>query len=345
MTAIRVSVINPTKKARKAKRKQSPKQRAAAMRNLKKARAAKRKKSAPKSAPKARKKRRKSRKAKAKPKVARKKRRKSRKSNVVAKPKRRKSRKSKKRKAPKRKKARRAKMPRGKRVRPVMYKSKKRLVHSPRSRYAAKHYRFNPSLRGVSGLARRHTVRMATMHDIGVHPITVLAGAAGGFVASGYVSGKFGLYAEGKLGKGLLADAVSLAGNYVGTEVPAMAVHWVLPKVGLGKHSPQICGGMRLGGYVAMSLNAVGIVARLAGVNLPYRELIPGMAESKDYILSGIGDMDLALMGLGGFVDTNDYAALDNESTSLDNEINALSAYIDPNNEWAGLSSDSGQGP
>jgi hypothetical protein len=342
---MRVSVINPTKKARKSKRKQSPKQKAASMRNLKKARSAKRKKAAPKSAPKA-KKRRKSRKAKAKPKVGKKKRRKSRKAKVVA-PKRRKSRKSKKRKAPKRKKARRAKMPRGKRVRPVMYKSKKRLVHSPRSRYAAKHYRFNPSLRGVSGLARRHTVKMANLRDVGAHPITVLVGAAGGFVTSGYVSGKFGLYAEGRLGKGLLADAVSLAGNYVGTEVPAMAVHWVLPKVGLGKHSPQICGGMRLGGYVAMGLNAVGIVARMVGVNLPYRELVPGLAESKDYILSGIGDMDLALMGLGqgGFVDTNDYAALDNESNSLDNEINALSAYIDPNNEWAGLSSDSGQGP
>ena len=319
----------------------SPKQRAAAMKNLAKARRAKKAKRSPKSAPKARKKRRKSRKAKAKV-GPKKKRRKSRKAKVAKPKKRRKSRKSKKRKAPKRKKARRAKMPRGRRVRPVMYKSKKRLVHSPKSRYSKRGYRFNPSLRGVSGLARRHTVKMANLRDVGHHPITVLAGAAGGFVTSGYVSGKFGLYAEGKLGKGLLADAVSLAGNYVGTEVPAMAVHWVLPKVGLGKHSPQICGGMRLGGYIAMGLNAVGIVARLAGVNLPYRELVPGLAESKDFILSGIGDMDLALMGLGGFVDTNDYAALDNESSSLDNEINALSAYIDPNNEWAGLSNEAG---
>jgi len=342
---MRVSVINPTKKARKAKRKQSPKQRAAAMRNLKKARAAKRKKSAPKSAPKARK-RRKSRKAKAKPKVGKKKRRKSRKAKVVAPKKRRKSRKSKRTKAPKRKKARRARMPRGKRVRPVMYKSKKRLVHSPRSRYSKRGYRFNPSLRGVSTVARRHTVKMANLRDVGQHPVTVLAGAAGGFMASGYVSGKFGLYAEGKLGQGLLADAVSLAGNYVGTEVPAMAVHWVLPKLGLGKHSPQICGGMRLGGYVAMGLNAVGIGARLVGINIPYRELVPGLAEAKDFVLSGIGDMDLALMGLGSnFVDTNDYAALGSEEASLDNEINALSAYIDPNNEWAGLSNDNGHMP
>jgi len=354
VTHIRVSVINPTKKARKAKRKQSPKQKAASMRNLAKARRSKKAKSAGRSRPKKAKRKAKRKKAKKAKRTAKqraaskrniKKARRARKPKVGGK------RRSKKARKSKRKRAKRVSMPKGKRVRPAMYRSsrkgRKSLKHSPKSRYAKKGYRFNPSLRGVQSSLARRSGKMANFGDIKRHPVTVLGGAVGGFLLSGYTAGQFRMVGKQMLGDNLGADVVSLVGNVVGTEVPAMAVHWVLPKMKLGKHVAPICGGMRLGGYVAMGLNAIiSIGLRAVGVALPFRELYPGLAEPRDFILAGIGNIDLALKGLGnGFIQSSDYASLDNESMSLDDEINALSAYIDPNNQWAGLSNDSGQGP
>jgi hypothetical protein len=92
----------------------------------------------------------------------------------------------------------------------------------------------------------------------------------------------------------------------------------------------KVARGMRIGGYLAMILNAGGMVLRAVGMNIPLRKLSE-YSPATDVILSGIGDMDLAVKGLAGlgqnFVSTMDYAALSDED-ALDAEIAALSAYI-----------------
>lgn len=354
---MRVSIVNPKKKGKKGKKGQTRKQRAASLRNLKKARKARKAKkggkkaSTRKSRPKKKAKRGKKRKAKTKKKSR--KGRKSRKKKKSSKRKGKKSRKGKKRKSrkgKKRKSRKGKKSKRGKKVRPVMYrgrskKGKKVLRHSPKSRYARKGYRFNPIGKYVPG-ARKHMVstRGAKLD------LPHVVGGAGGFVTSGLGGGMARVMAQKYTNNDIVVSGVSLLGNYVGTEVPAMVVHWGLGKAKIAPGTKDgVCRGMRIGGYVAMGLNAATMVLKALKVNLPFRAL-SDMSDYKDLMLSGVGDVDLALAGLGDiiqgndFVATEEYAGLGEDEGFLDAEIAALSAYMgeDMDEFGASVSDDTG---
>jgi len=358
---MRVSIVNPKKKGKKGKKRRTAKQTAASKRNIKKAQKAKaakksgRKASTRKSSKRAKKgsKKRKKRKNPAKKKTKKKasKPRKKAKRKAPAKKKKSGKKGKKKRtakqtaaskrnikkaqKSRKGKKSKKARKPRGKKVRPVMHKGKtkkgkKVLRHSPKSRYARAGYRFNP-IGKLSPGARKHMVTTKGAELNWPH----LVGGAGGFVASGMGGGMGRVLAQTYIDNTLVVGGVSLVGNYLGTEVPAMVVHWGLEKTKVAPATRDgVCRGMRIGGYIAMGLNAATIVLKALNVGLPFRAL-SGMSDAKDLWLSGVGDVDLALAGLGDlirgndFVATEDYAGLDDEGGLLDAEIAALSAYMD----------------
>lgn len=344
---MRVSIVNPRKKARKAKggkkkRRFTKKARQAAMRNLKKARSARKKGKKGSHARKSRKgKKKKSKKAK----------RKSRKGKKKGKRKSRKSRKSRKTKR-KSKKSRRAKgMPRGKRVRPAMYRSRssKRIRHSPKSRYARKGYRFNPSLKQY--LPASVKAHMPPMQGA-KWDLPHIGGGVVGFFASGYTGGYMRQMSAKYSSNSLVQDGASLVGNVVGTEVPAIVVHWALGKAKKQGIATSVARGMRVGGYVALGLNALSIVAKAIGMQLPFRALSEG-SPATDLWLSGMGDWDLALSGLGeggSFVETADYAGLGDDEGLLSAEIAALSNYLGEDMDefgmrFAGVSNDYGMSP
>lgn len=313
--------MNPAKKKGK-KAKRSAKQIAAAKRNIKKAQKALRAKRAGKKASTPKKKAKKKRAKKAK--KAKKKGKK--KGKKASKKKAKKGHKKKKAKA-KKKKAKKAH--RGKKHRPVMYegrtkKGKKVLKHSKKSKLARKGFRFNP----VAGVrpVRKYMVPMKGARIDVPHVV----GGIGGFLVAGYAGGTLGNWAKQQWGNDMIASGASLVGNYLGAEIPAVAVNWVLHKAKAAKVAENVARGMRIGGYLALILNAGGMVLRAIGINIPYRELST-YSPKIDVVLSGIGDMDLAVRGLAGlgqnFVSTMDYAALSDEA-ALDAEIAALSAYI-----------------
>lgn len=349
---MRVSIVNPRKKARKAKatkkKRFSKKARAAAMRNLKKARAARKKGRKGSHARKSRKKKKgkKSRKAK---RMARKSRRKGRKGKKRKSRKARKSRR-KSRKGKKRKHRKAKGMPRGRRVRPAMYVSRKskRIRHSPKSRYARKGYRFNPSLKAiVPRQVQPHIIAMKGAKLDMPH----VAGGVVGFVSSGYAGGYFRTMGARYSSNEVIQGGVSVLGNVVGTEVPAIVAHWVLGKAKKPGLATSVARGMRVGGYVALGLNVLSMGLKMVGVKLPFRALSEDSPAS-DLWLSGVGDWDLALSGLGDLIQGNEfdatesYASLGADEGLLDAEIAALSAYLGEDlDEFAGVTNDSGISP
>lgn len=349
---MRVSIVNP-KKSKKGKKSKPWEKGLRAARKARKGKAKGGKASTRKSRPKKARggKRRKSKKPKKrKAKKAKKRKsskRKGRKARKSRKGKSRKSRKGRKGKARKGRKGKKSK--RGKKVRPVMYqgrskKGKKVLRHSPKSRYARKGYRFNPLGQYVPG-ARKHMVSTKGARLDLPH----IVGAAGGFAASGIGGGMARVLAQKYTSNDLVVSGASLVGNYAGTEIPAMVVHWTLGKAKVSsKVTEGVCRGMRIGGYVAFGLNAATIVLKALNVNLPFRAL-SDMSDTKDLLLSGVGDVDLALAGLGDLVQGNDfvasdeYAGLGQEEGTLDAEIAALSAYVGESmDEFGGVTDGSG---
>lgn len=359
---MRVSIVNPKKKGKKGKKGKPWEKGLRAARKARKAKAkggkkASTRKSRPKKKKAKRGKKRSKKTKKSKPK--RKKARKARKSSKRKGGKKRKSKKGRKskpwakglraaRKALKGK--RRKKSKRGRKVRPVMYRGRSKkgkmvLRHSPKSRYARKGYRFNPIGKYVPG-ARKH---MVSMKDPKLNLPTAIGGV-GGFVTSGLGGGMARVQAQKYTSNELIVGGVSLLGNYVGTEVPAMVVHMALGKAKVSpKTKDGVCKGMRIGGYVAMALNGATIALKALNVNLPFRAL----GETSGYgdlILSGVGDVDLALAGLGDivqgndFVATDEYAGLGEDEGLLDAEIAALSAYMGEDMDEFGdtVSDDSG---
>lgn len=364
---MRVSIVNPTTKKKAKKAKKSPAKskgkpwekglraarkarKAKAGSKAKKAKAApkkKRRKAAKKAKATAPKKRRKSKAKKARttaPKKRRKAAKKSRKTTKRKPAKRKKAKVSRKgkRKASKKSKKKSRKVIHkslGKRTRPVMYQKGKKVSHSPASKFARKGFRFNPSM-------KKHVVKIGNMRmlrkDIGDAPVTHIVGMVGGFLASGYVGGYVGKLAQDQFKNDLLGDAGSIVGNLIGTEVPAMAVHYILPKVGLNKYAVPVARGMRVGGYVALGLNVFTLALKAFNVPVPYR-ILGAKPSTKEFVLSGLGDVDLITAGISGlgantFANTAQYAALDNESAGLVDEISALSAYVGDQDEF-GLSS------
>jgi len=344
---IRVSIINPKAKKRKAKKRKahrSPKQKAASKRNIKKARAARRGSHA-KKGKKARKGKRKTKKArKAKKRKSKKKARKSRKGQT------RKQRAASLRNLKKaraarkggkgKRKGRKSKARRGKKVRPTMYKGrtrkgKKVLRHSPRSRYARRGYRFNPAdaVKGVMPVGVRKY--MPDMRGARVD-IPHVVGGVMGFITSGYGGGMMRVVVQNYSTNEYIGHGASLLGNIVGTEIPTIVVDYAMKRVkGLSANADKVARGMRIGGYVAMGINGVIIALKVLKVgNLPFR--IPSqMSPTKELILNGLGDIDLVGAGLGnmvqglgnGFVSSQDYAGL-SDAGLLDTEISALSAYV-----------------
>jgi hypothetical protein len=106
---------------------------------------------------------------------------------------------------------------------------------------------------------------------------------------------------------------------------------------------------MRIGGYFAMGLNAATIVLKALNVGLPFRAL-SDMSDYKDLMLSGVGDVDLALACLGDIIQGNDfvasdeYAGLGGDESLLDAEIAALSAYMGEDFDEFGKSVSDGSG-
>jgi len=340
---MRVSIINPAKKRKGKKRKshkgQSRKQRAASLRNLKKARSARKHKGS--HAPKKRK-GKKSRKGKRKTKKARKGKRKSKKARKSkGKPwmkglrKAWKARRSKKGRKHKTRKSRR-----GKKVRPVMYrgktrKGKKVLRHSPRSRYARRGYRFNPA-DAVKGIAPKGVRKY--MPDFRGAKLDVPHGVGGviGFITSGYGGGMMRVVVGRYSTNEYIGHGASLLGNILGTEIPTIVVNYAMQKTkGISKHAEKVARGIRIGGYVALVINAGTIVLKVLKVgNIPFRiptELTP----TKELVLNGLGDIDLVSAGISQslgafgqeFVSSSDYAGMGDEGL-LDSEIAALSAYV-----------------
>jgi hypothetical protein len=227
----------------------------------------------------------------------------------------------------------------GKRTRPVMYTKGKKVTHSPASKFARKGFRFNPGM--------NHVVKIGTFNslkqDIRGHPIPHIVGMAGGFVTSGYIGGQFGKFMQNQSKNEVVGQVGSVVGNFIGTEIPAMTVHWVLPKVGVSKGTTEnVCRGMRVGGYVAMGLNIFTLVLKVLKVPVPFRALGDD-ATMKEFVLSGLGDVDLLASGVSGAMDDpEDYAELDEESLGLVDEIDALSAYVGDEDDFNGIESPSG---
>lgn len=345
---MRVSIINPKKKGKKHKGKRkahrSAKQKAAAKRNLKKARAARRKGSharkgkARKGKKKKRKKARKGKKRKSK--KARKSRKgQTRKQRAASLRNLRKARAARRGGKGKRK-GRKAKSRRGKKVRPVMYrgktrKGKKVLRHSPRSRYARRGYRFNPA-DAVKGIAPRRMQKYMPSFRGATLDVPHGVGGVIGFVTSGYGGGMMRVVVQRYSTNEYIGHGASLVGNILGTEIPTVVVNYTMHKVkGLSKHAEKVARGIRIGGYVAMGINAITIGLKVLNIgNLPFR--IPSeLTPAKELVLTGLGDIDLVGAGLGNivqglgnpFVSSQDYAGL-GDNGLLDTEIAALSAYV-----------------
>jgi hypothetical protein len=178
-----------------------------------------------------------------------------------------------------------------------------------------------------------------------------VAGGVLGFVASGYTGGYFRTVGARYSSNEVVQGGVSVIGNVVGTEVPAIVAHWVLGKAKKQGLATSVARGMRVGGYVALGLNVLSIGLKAVGVKLPFRALSEGSPAS-DLWLSGVGDWDLTLSGLGdliqgdGFVDSESYASLGADEGLLDAEIAALSAYLGEDlDEFGGVRDDSGLSP
>jgi hypothetical protein len=348
---VRVSIVNPAKKktAKKATKKTS-KPWEKGLRAARKARKAVKKASTP--APKKKrkastKKAKKATKAAAKPK--RKKAAKKAVKKATSKPRaKKKAKKAKVAHKPKKKASKRSKKvitkSLGKRTRPVMYKKGTQVKHSPASKFAKKGFRFNPGL-------KTHMVKIGTFKsyvgDVKRQPIPHMVGMAGGFVSSGYIGGKIGKMVQDQTRNEIYGQIGSVAGNIIGTEVPAMFVHWGLPKIGMGKYAVPIARGMRFGGYIALGLNVFTLALKVLKVPVPFRALGED-ATMKEFMLSGIGDVDLLTAGISGvesYDNTTEYAALDDESAGLIDEITALSEYIDgDSDDFAGLASEAASG-
>lgn len=345
---MRVSIVNPAKKKAKKATKKTAKPWEKGLRAARKARKAKamgkastpakprkKKRKAAKKATKKRKKAPKAKKAKATvTKPQKKKRKTSKKAKVAHKPK----------KKAKRKKSRKVIFKStGQRTRPVMYRKGKKVTHSPASKFARKGYRFNPAM-------SKHMVKIGTfdnyMTDVRHAPITHIAGMAGGFIFSGYAGGKVGKFVQEQTKNEIMGQIGSVAGNLIGTEVPAMIVHWGFPKVGLNKYAVPVARGMRVGGYIALGLNVFTLALKILKVPVPFRALGDN-ATMKEFVLSGLGDVDLITAGISGvnFDNSSDYAALDNESAGLVDEISALSEYINgDSDDFAGVASEAASG-
>ena len=122
-------------------------------------------------------------------------------------------------------------MPRGQRVRPAMYRSRrtKRIRHSLKSRYARKGCRFNPSLEAIVPRAvQPHIVSMKGA-KLDIPHVT---GGVVGFVAGGYAGGYFRTLGAKYSANEMVQGGVSLVGNVVGTEVPAIVVHGSSARLG-----------------------------------------------------------------------------------------------------------------
>jgi len=343
---MKVSIVNPAKKktAKKASKKSS-KPWEKGLRAARKARKAKA--STPAKKPRKRKaakkatKKRKAPKAKAR-KVAKKatkraapkKRKKSKKAKVAHKPK---------KKASKRSKKVITKSL-GKRTRPVMYQKGHSVKHSPASKFARKGYRFNPAMKA-------HVVKIGTFKsyvgNVKRQPIQHAVGMVGGFVISGYMGGQIGKFVQEQSKNEIVGQLGSVVGNVIGTEVPAMFVHYALPKVGLSKYAEPVARGMRVGGYIALACNVFTLGLKILKVPVPFRALGDD-ATMKEFMLSGLGDIDLLTdigSGVSGFPDTSEYAELDDESAGLVDEISALSEYIDgDSDDFAGTASEQASG-
>jgi hypothetical protein len=232
----------------------------------------------------------------------------------------------------------------GQRTRPVMYRKGTSVKHSPASKFARKGYRFNPAMKA-------HVVKIGTFKsyvgNVKSRPIEHIAGMAGGFVISGYMGGQFGKFVQEHSKNEIVGQLGSVVGNVIGTEVPAMVVHYALPKVGLGKYAEPVARGMRVGGYIALGLNVFTLALKVLKVPVPFRALGDD-ATMKEFMLSGLGDIDLLTdigSGVSGFPDTSEYAELDDESAGLVDEISALSEYIDgDSDDFAGVGSEQASG-
>jgi hypothetical protein len=165
--------------------------------------------------------------------------------------------------------------------------------------------------------------------------VATASGMAGGFVLSGYTGGRVGKLVQDQFQSEVLGQLGSIAGNVIGTEVPAMFVHWGLPMVGLDKYAKPVARGMRVGGYVALGLNVFTLVLKALKVPVPFRALGDD-ATIKEFVLSGLGDVDLLTAGLSGIrVSNGEYAVLDDESAGLVDEISALSEYIGDDSDFS----------
>ena len=157
-----------------------------------------------------------------------------------------------------------------------------------------------------------------------------------GFVTSGYGAGMMRVVIQNYTPNEYAGHAASLVGNIIGTEVPAIAVNFVMHKTKMfSKSADAVARGIRYGGYIGLGLNAVLIVLKVTKIaNIPYR-LPSNLSSTKELVLNGLGDVDLVAAGLSGalggladsFVSTADYAGLGDEGL-LDAEISALSAYV-----------------
>jgi len=255
----------------------------------------------------------------------------------------------------KRKKGRKGKRVRGKAIRPVMYKhrsksGRKVLKHSPKSRYARRGYRFNPKLSGLAKLApgvmRPHIISMKGAKFDAPH----IVGGIGGVVTSGVMASEIQALVGQVTQNTIVLDLASLGGNVLGTEVPAAIVHAIVKSAVSAKNADAVARGWRVGGYVAMGLNAMSMfLTQVLKVNLPVR-MLSGREPIKELMFHGMGDMDLALTGLGSILQPGGgsvaYAALGQDEQTLDQEISALSAYLGDNlDNFGGVTGDDGLSP
>ena len=337
---MRVSIVNPKRKGKKRKAKgQTRKQRAASLRNLKKARAARKSKAA---TPRRRKSKR-SRKSKGKKKGKKHKRkgRKHKAKKSKGKPWAkglRAARKALKAKRGGKRKSRKSKR-HGKAVRPTMYrgrtrKGKKVLRHSPRSRYARRGYRFNPA-DAVKGVMPRGVRKyMPDMRGARLD-LPHAAGGVIGLFTSAYGGGMARVVVQRYSTNEYVGHAASLLGNIAGTEIPTIVVNYAMKKGKMSVAADKVARGMRIGGYVAMGLNAIIIGLKVTGIAKIPSRFPSSLSPAKELVLSGLGDVDLVAAGVSGmlggladsFVSTSDYAGLGDEGL-LDAEISALSAYV-----------------
>lgn len=258
-------------------------------------------------------------------------------------------------KGKKRKKGRKGKRVRGKAIRPVMYKhrsksGRKVLKHSPKSRYARRGYRFNPKLSGLAKLApgvmRPHIIPMRGAKFDAPH----IVGGIGGVVTSGVMASEIQALVGQVTQNTIVLDLASLGGNVLGTEVPAAIVHAIAKSAVSAKNADSVARGWRVGGYVAMGLNALSMfLTQALKVNLPVR-MLSGGEPIKELMFHGMGDMDLALQGLGAVLQPGGgsvaYAALGQDEQTLDQEISALSAYLGDNlDNFGGVTGDDGLSP